>query len=47
MTDITAPAEIAMEARQGTPFHSVLQFFEDAEATQPVDFTDAYRLRLR
>lgn len=38
-TDIPAPAEIDIDARQGTPLHHVMQFFEDAAATQPTDFT--------
>lgn len=47
-TDITAPAEIALEARQGSPFHSVIQFFEDEAGTQPIDFTGwTFRTQIR
>lgn len=48
MTDVTAPAEIAMEARQGSPFHWALQFFEDEGETTPVDFTGwTFKMQLR
>lgn len=48
-TDVTAPAEINVaDCRQGSPFHLVLQFFEDAGATQPLDFTGwTFRAQIR
>ena len=46
--EITAPAEVALEARQGSPFHYVLQFFSDEGGTQPYDLTGwTFRMQLR
>lgn len=46
--EITAPAEIALEARQGSPFHYVFQFFSDAAGTMPYDFTGwTFKMQLR
>lgn len=48
MTDVSVPAAIDMEARQGSPFHYALQFFEDVAQTTPVDFTGwTFRMQLR
>lgn len=48
MTLISAPAEIDMDARQGSPFIYALQFFEDLAATQPYDFTGwTFQMQLR
>lgn len=43
--DFSAPAEIPLEFRQGSPFEVVLQFFQDEAGTIPVDLT-GYELNM-
>lgn len=43
---ISAPAEIDFECLQGSPFQTVLEFFQDDAGTLPIDFT-GYRIDMQ
>lgn len=46
--DNIAPAEVPLEARQGSPFDHVLQFFEDVDGVTPYSFVGwSFKMQIR